>query len=70
MVFDRDWQLLEARFSRLLGPDRPGSSAVVRALVHKFCERLRAREAQGRDQLAAQGSTETTDEERENDNED
>lgn len=56
MIFDEDWEFLEARYGRShRGPHAIGTSAAIRKLVHHWCQRMRDRERQEMDGAGAAG---------------
>lgn len=50
MIYDEDWDYIERNYGRQSGTSAIGSSAVVRALVHKWVQGQRARAQQALDQ--------------------
>lgn len=55
LIFDEDWELLEAQFDRNYGLQRIGTGKAIRDLVHHWCNRVRARENEALSQQAEIG---------------
>lgn len=43
MIWDDDWEFIEAQFGRANGPGSIGASGAIRALVHRWVGVLRSR---------------------------
>jgi hypothetical protein len=59
MIYDEDWEFLSGLYGRQVGPQAIGTSAAIRALVHKFCRGVRARAEAARDGAAEAGANMT-----------